>query len=366
LGSGVYALLIHCREGGEYQVGGLGSLRFEAGYYVYVGRAMRGLFARVRRHLLRPRRVRWHVDWLTSRGEFAPMTAVVGRTDDPRMEELLAEEIGGDPVRGFGCSDSHTETHLKYLGRDLTSARRECERALDRLGLTPEYHERGDIVFLDLDGTLCDYDVKRHEALRRLAPRWGLDPEALVEEYEEVRREIYAKLGDSPERYSKRLLFERLRTRLSVIPDPGRAEEEYWREVLEVVRPYPDVATLRELAEMGARLVLLTDGISRWQREKLRVIGLEPYFETVLTSEDLGINKTSPEAFRRALGVVGARPDEAIAVGDVLKSDVLSAQSAGVRGVWVNRRGKEAQGPLGAPQIENLRPLPRILVTSGR
>ncbi len=308
LDSGVYALLISCRKGGEYWVGALGSLRFEAGYYVYVGRAVRGLSARIRRHLLRPNRVRWHVDWLTSRNEFAPMTAIVGRTDDPRMEDLLAEEIGGDPVRGFGCSDSHAETHLKYLGRDLTSARRECERAVRKLGLTPEYYERGDLVFVDLDGTLCDYDVKRHEALRNLAPKWGLDPETLVTEYEAVRREIYAELKDSPERYSKRLLFERLRVRFSVIPEPEEAEEEYWREVLKIVEPYPDIVALRELAEMGVRLVLLTDGISRWQREKLRAIGLESYFETVLTSDDLGINKTSPEAFRRAPRMVSVRP----------------------------------------------------------
>lgn len=364
--SGVYALLISCRRGGEYWVGALGSLRFEVGYYAYVGRAMRGLSARIRRHLLRPSRVRWHVDWLTSRVEFAPMTAIVGRTDDPRLEDLLAEEVAGEPVKGFGCSDSRAETHLKYLGRDLTSARRECERAVRKLGLTPEYYERGDLVFVDLDGTLCDYDVKRHDALRRLAPRWGIDPETLVSEYETVRREIYAELGNSPERYSKRLLFERLGARLGAIPPPEEAEEEYWREVLEIVRPYPDVASLRELRERGIRLVLLTDGISRWQREKLRAIGLEPYFEAVLTSEDLRVNKTSPEAFRRALRVVAARPDEAIAVGDVLKSDVLSAQSAGVRGVWVNRRGREAETPLGAPQLTDLWALPRILVTGGR
>ena len=46
------------------QVGALGEVSLEPGWYLYVGSARRHLEARLRRHLRPEKRRRWHIDYL--------------------------------------------------------------------------------------------------------------------------------------------------------------------------------------------------------------------------------------------------------------------------------------------------------------
>ena len=62
---GTYILEIALGSDTELEVGALGTLRFSAGEYCYVGSAMGGLDQRVSRHLSREKKVRWHIDRLT-------------------------------------------------------------------------------------------------------------------------------------------------------------------------------------------------------------------------------------------------------------------------------------------------------------
>ena len=361
MGSGVYVLIVKVLEECEIEVGSLGRIEFEEGYYAYVGRAMAGLQKRIERHLRRPRRVRWHIDWLTSNPIVKPLCAIFGETQNPRLEDELAEVLSGEPIPRFGSSDARASSHLKYLGTDLTTARRESEYAILKLGMKPRYREATKSVIMDLDGTLCDYDRKRLQAVMNLAKRWGIDPEALVESYESVRREIYAEMPESPEKYSKKRVFERLRKRFPQVPPPAQAEEEFWEESIRLVEPYPDAFTVFNLAERGFKLILLSDGSSRWQRAKLEKIGLGTTFDVVITSEELGINKVSPAAYVRALDILQIQPHDAVVVGDLLRSDVLSPQSVGLRGILLARHGSPHE-PVGAPVLTSLTQLQDVLV----
>ena len=60
MSKGTYSLLICLPEEKEIVVGGR-KASFPAGYYVYVGSAMGGLDQRIRRHLSREKRKRWHI-----------------------------------------------------------------------------------------------------------------------------------------------------------------------------------------------------------------------------------------------------------------------------------------------------------------
>lgn len=118
--SGVYVLALKVEEPGlSISVGALGSKRFSAGYYCYVGSAMRGLRCRLERHLRRRRKkVRWHIDYL--RQHAAPATVLVWHTTEPAECELsrAVGRIAGGSVDGFGCSDCACRSHLYYFSRD--------------------------------------------------------------------------------------------------------------------------------------------------------------------------------------------------------------------------------------------------------
>jgi Uri superfamily endonuclease len=69
---GTYAILLVCRADALIEVGRLGTLRVQPGFFVYVGSAMGpgGLAARVGRHLRLEKRLHWHVDILRAVTQF--------------------------------------------------------------------------------------------------------------------------------------------------------------------------------------------------------------------------------------------------------------------------------------------------------
>jgi len=93
-----YQLYIRLLRGMSVRVGALGPVSLAPGWYVYTGSARRGLVARVRRHLARGKRRRWHVDWITTcddaavywvalsgAGRMPPESIDRGREGDPGL-----------------------------------------------------------------------------------------------------------------------------------------------------------------------------------------------------------------------------------------------------------------------------------------
>jgi putative hydrolase of the HAD superfamily len=83
-----------------------------------------------------------------------------------------------------------------------------------------------------------------------------------------------------------------------------------------VFRPTPGAeATLETLRGAGLVLGCVSDwdiGLS-WQLER---VGLEHYFDAVVTSAEVGAEKPDPAVFRAALEHLGVAPERALHVGD--------------------------------------------------
>jgi Uri superfamily endonuclease len=118
---GVYCLCIGIRGDLNVRVGALGTIYFPDGRYIYVGSALNGLEARVRRHLRMSRgiytAIHWHVDYLLSQPE-AIVEKVYALKTAERLECAIAGSVSerGEPVKGFGCSDCRCESHLFRVG----------------------------------------------------------------------------------------------------------------------------------------------------------------------------------------------------------------------------------------------------------
>lgn len=114
---GTYCLCISLRSALELEIGALGMIGFDQGLYVYVGSALNGLEARVRRHLRTSRgdfrAIHWHIDYLLREPE-VEIGGVYVLLSDLRDECRIAGEILklGTSVKGFGCSDCRCESHL--------------------------------------------------------------------------------------------------------------------------------------------------------------------------------------------------------------------------------------------------------------
>ncbi|MDD2769951.1 MAG: GIY-YIG nuclease family protein [Methylococcus sp.] len=114
LSARVYQLDIVLAADSLIAVGRLGEFLFPAGRYAYTGSARRNLDARIRRHLSRDKKLRWHIDYLLM-AEWAEVVNVRLFEDG---ECAVNQATAGVVVApGFGSSDcrSGCGSHLKHL-----------------------------------------------------------------------------------------------------------------------------------------------------------------------------------------------------------------------------------------------------------
>jgi putative hydrolase of the HAD superfamily len=95
------------------------------------------------------------------------------------------------------------------------------------------------------------------------------------------------------------------------------------------------VEVLETLQRLGLALGLITNGTVRAQAQKLDLLGLRRYFQTVIVSEAVGAKKPHPAIFESALAGVGVAAAHAWFVGDHPENDILGASRAGLRTVWL-------------------------------
>jgi sugar fermentation stimulation protein A len=113
--SGNYLILLELPEPRDIETGALGTLRYEAGWYIYTGSARKNLGPRIRRHLRRRKRQHWHIDYLTphtSRVKAYPVYSY--RNLECDLAGAL-ETLGGRGIPGFGSSDCRCKSHLFYF-----------------------------------------------------------------------------------------------------------------------------------------------------------------------------------------------------------------------------------------------------------
>jgi Uri superfamily endonuclease len=116
---GTYLLILLVRGHRSIQVGRLGLIGFEPGWYAYAGSAFGpgGLAGRLRHHLGAVRKPHWHIDYLRAE---ATMREVWVSEGEPCREHdwaavLAKGRLAGTGVRGFGCSDCRCASHLIYF-----------------------------------------------------------------------------------------------------------------------------------------------------------------------------------------------------------------------------------------------------------
>ena len=94
---------------------------------------------------------------------------------------------------------------------------------------------------------------------------------------------------------------------------------------------YPHVQlTLTGLARMGLKMAVVSDAprLPVWLR--ICGLGLQHYFDAVVTTDDTGFKKPHAKPFLTALEKLGAEPAEAIMIGDWAERDMVGAKKVGL------------------------------------
>lgn len=96
---------------------------------------------------------------------------------------------------------------------------------------------------------------------------------------------------------------------------------------------------LVELRKMGLKIGILTNGRSYSQRNKIRLLDIEPFVDEIVICADLGVQKPDPKPFEVMSEKIGIEPQELLFVGDNPLNDVEASRNAGYTPVWVKTVG---------------------------
>lgn len=109
------------------------------------------------------------------------------------------------------------------------------------------------------------------------------------------------------------------------------------------------------------RLCVLSNGFTEMQYVKIKSAGLEGYFDEIVLSDVVGINKPQVGIFDYALQKLNAGKSEVIMVGDNYSSDIVGAHNANIEQIWYNPNKQEAVDFKPTYTIEHLSEVKSIL-----
>ena len=132
--------------------------------------------------------------------------------------------------------------------------------------------------------------------------------------------------------------------------DPERTEEMVQRYFAYNIENHDRYVTefegvyesIKKLKEEGFKLGIVTTKRAETAALGLKLTKLEPFFETVVTLDDVTKTKPDPEPIYKALDFFGSRPEEAMMIGDNYH-DILAGKNAGTKtaGVAWSLKGKD-------------------------
>lgn len=203
-------------------------------------------------------------------------------------------------------------------------------------------------LFIDFDDTLYDTHGNAVIALSETfecfrLDRYFEDPQVFYDAYWTANIDLwtqYAK-GEITRDY---LIVERFRRPLSV----GKGIEITKELCLEISDRFLDFCATKPgvidgahdlmdyLRQKGYRMHMCSNGFHEVQYKKLDACGLHKYFDTIILSEDAGVNKPSKTYFDYALKMSGASRETTLMIGDNLQSDILGALNADLNAMLFN------------------------------
>ncbi len=205
------------------------------------------------------------------------------------------------------------------------------------------------LVLIDLDDTLCNtWEAGKHTILRLLPHllrkrKFRAFFYIVTSRYRDLEQIRELHLLDLD-----RILERAMRKVYEHVPQDELDEmfELVDRVFFSNLRLFPDAKPFLDgLRNMGARLILITDSSSYWQRKKLEYLGIKDYFDGIIISGETGHSKFEAHNFILARKLFPGE-SEVYMIGDRDETDMRGGKSIGAITILVNRgyfRGRGAK-----------------------
>jgi len=201
-------------------------------------------------------------------------------------------------------------------------------------------------IFFDLDHTLWDFDRNAEETLLELYDTYGLaslgitSAEAFIEIYTRNNHQLWAgyHLGKISKQTLRETRFKKTFTDMGIEPEfiPQEFEDDYVRLCPYKTNLFPFAHEVLEYLQGKYTLHLISNGFKEATTVKVSNTDLAKYFQNIIISELVGVNKPDKAIFTHAIELAGAEIHESLMIGDSLEADVYGALSFGMDAIYFN------------------------------
>jgi putative hydrolase of the HAD superfamily len=199
-------------------------------------------------------------------------------------------------------------------------------------------------LFFDLDGTL--WDIHKNAELTLLALFDQLDLhhvgfDAFMTAYLQNNKEVWSlyRQGKMDKETLRHARFSRSFADLGhALPDEVLMQFSYGFTDQCPLQPHLLPHAMEILQHVFPRYSchIITNGFKEVQGIKMSSSGLHPFFNHVILSEDVGVNKPNPLIFHTALEAAGATVENSLMIGDDWEADMVGAKNVGMDHVYLD------------------------------
>ena len=203
-----------------------------------------------------------------------------------------------------------------------------------------------DIVLLDADMTIWDFEASERFALQDVVDRLQVTMTAEIAAYYHKINSALWHAFDLKQITREELTVRRFRELMEYVGRPNAEDpaelNAYYQERLgsySIMLPGAE-EMCRHLAQ-HCTLYILTNGLHVAQVGRFEKSPIRHYIKEMFISQDMGCQKPDWEYFDKVFAMIGLEDKRrAVMVGDSLTSDIQGGINAGVDTIWYNPKGK--------------------------
>ena len=168
-------------------------------------------------------------------------------------------------------------------------------------------------LIFDLDGTLADTMPIHFQAYKNVLKNFGID----------IAPDVFISLAGIPAVGTISKLNEIYRTQMNA-EEVGQLKEEEYEKIMHKMKAVGPVVELVERYFGKLPMAVGTGGYKRLSWKTMNILGLDKYFDILVSNEDVERPKPFPDTFLRCAELMNIDP----AVCEVFEDGVLGIQAA--------------------------------------
>lgn len=175
-------------------------------------------------------------------------------------------------------------------------------------------------LIFDLDGTVADTMPHHFLSWRKAVIPHGID----------FNPQLFLEMTGMPRKATIERLNDLFGTNMSV-EEVGNAKSEYFETLVDTTKEVKIVAEVIRKYQQILPMSIGTGSTKYGAKRTLEVIGMDKYFDIVITCDDVEKHKPHPETFLKCAHLMGVNPKECL----VFEDGVLGMQAAKDAGMMV-------------------------------